>query len=121
MQADAERVKRASILTSQGDKVANINIADAEKQAQILEAKGKAEAIIVKARAQAEALSKIEKALSSIGGKEASQFILGQRYINAYKNLGRKDNTIIMPSQPHDIQTQVSEALNVLEKNKPTA
>ena len=31
MQADAERVKRASILTSEGDKIANINIADAEK------------------------------------------------------------------------------------------
>jgi len=91
-------------LTSEGEKMANINIADAEKQAQILEAKGKAEAIIVKAKAQAQALEQIEEALTRLGGKEAAQFILGQRYINAYKKLARKKNTIIMPSQPHDIQ-----------------
>jgi len=33
LQAEAERRKRASILTSEGEKLANINIADAEKQA----------------------------------------------------------------------------------------
>jgi regulator of protease activity HflC (stomatin/prohibitin superfamily) len=42
LQAEAERRKRASILTSEGEKLANINIADAEKQAQVLEAEGKA-------------------------------------------------------------------------------
>ena len=33
LQAEAERRKRAQILTSEGEKMANINIADAEKQA----------------------------------------------------------------------------------------
>lgn len=33
LQAEAERRKRASILTSEGEMLANINIADAEKQA----------------------------------------------------------------------------------------
>jgi regulator of protease activity HflC (stomatin/prohibitin superfamily) len=33
LEAEAERRKRASILTSEGEKLANINIADAEKQA----------------------------------------------------------------------------------------
>jgi len=33
LQAEAERRKRANILTSEGDKMANINIADADKQA----------------------------------------------------------------------------------------
>lgn len=51
LQAEAERRKRASILTSEGEKLANINIADAEKQAQVLEAEGKAESIILKAKA----------------------------------------------------------------------
>lgn len=56
LQAEAERRKRASILTSEGEMSANINIADAEKQAQILEAEGRATSIIVMAEAQATAL-----------------------------------------------------------------
>jgi regulator of protease activity HflC (stomatin/prohibitin superfamily) len=36
LQAEAERKKRASILTSEGDKIANINIAEAERKAAIL-------------------------------------------------------------------------------------
>ena len=51
LQAEAERRKRAQILTSEGEKMANINIADANKQAQILEAEGAAEAVILKAEA----------------------------------------------------------------------
>jgi regulator of protease activity HflC (stomatin/prohibitin superfamily) len=31
LQAEAERKKRASILASEGDKIANINVAEAEK------------------------------------------------------------------------------------------
>lgn len=98
LQAEAERRKRASILTSEGEKLANINIADAEKQAQVLEAEGKAQSIILKAEAQAEALKQIEDALAATGGKDAAQFILGQRYIQAYKNLARRSNTLIMPT-----------------------
>ena len=47
LQAEAERRKRASILASEGDKVANINVAQAERQSQILRAEGAAEAAIV--------------------------------------------------------------------------
>lgn len=47
LQAEAERRKRASILTSEGDKMANINVAEAEKKAAILQAEGAAEAMII--------------------------------------------------------------------------
>ena len=47
LQAEAERRKRASILASEGDKAANINVAQAERQSQILKAEGAAEAAIV--------------------------------------------------------------------------
>jgi len=36
LQAEAERKKRASILSSEGDKISNINHAQAERQANIL-------------------------------------------------------------------------------------
>jgi regulator of protease activity HflC (stomatin/prohibitin superfamily) len=47
LQAEAERRKRASILTSEGDKIANINVAEAEKKAAVLKAEGAAEAMII--------------------------------------------------------------------------
>lgn len=47
LQAEAERRKRASILTSEGDKLANINVAEAEKKAAILKAEGAAESMII--------------------------------------------------------------------------
>jgi len=98
LQAVAERKKRANILESEGSRVANVNQADADKQAQVLEAEGKATATILKAEAQAKALSQIEEALQQEGGRDAAQFVLGQRYIEAYKKLGRQENTLIMPS-----------------------
>lgn len=36
LQADAERRKRASILKSEGEKIANINVSEAEKRSAIL-------------------------------------------------------------------------------------
>lgn len=47
LQANAERMKRAQILQSEGEKIANINVAEAGKKAAILEAEGKAEAMIL--------------------------------------------------------------------------
>jgi regulator of protease activity HflC (stomatin/prohibitin superfamily) len=47
LQAEAERRKRASILTSEGERAANVNIAEAEKTAAILAAEGAAESMIL--------------------------------------------------------------------------
>jgi len=47
LQAEAERRKRANILTSEGDRTANINVAEAEKKAAILKAEGAAESMII--------------------------------------------------------------------------
>mmetsp|Transcript_11197 Transcript_11197/g.11261 ORF Transcript_11197/g.11261 Transcript_11197/m.11261 type:complete len:106 (+) Transcript_11197:282-599(+) len=47
LQAEAERKKRASILTSEGDKIANINVSEADKKAAILKAEGSAESMII--------------------------------------------------------------------------
>ena len=85
LQAEAERRKRASILTSEGDRTANINVAEAEKKAAILKAEGAAESMIIKAEASSKSLHMIDEALKQQGGIEAAQFLLGQRYIEAYK------------------------------------
>ncbi len=115
LQAESERKKRANILTSEGDRQANINVSEAEKQSQILQAEGAAEAMIIEAESSAKALSQIEEQLKQTGGKEAANFILGQRYISAYKKLGKRENTIVLSGLPTDVAVNVRQSLNVLE------
>ena len=90
LQAEAERKKRASILTSEGEMMANINLAEAEKQSNILKAEGIAESMIIQADANSQALSQINKSLEKSKGLEAANFLLGQRYIEAYKEMGKE-------------------------------
>jgi len=49
LQAEAERTKRADILSSEGTKQADINISDAQRQAQVLVAEGHQERQIMMA------------------------------------------------------------------------
>lgn len=116
LQAEAERKKRASILTSEGDKLAAINIAEAEKLAQVLKAEGTAESLIVQAKAQADALQSIDEQLQKPAGFSAAQFLLGQRYIDAYKSVGKKETTIILETDPINVKKQVEESLQTLSK-----
>lgn len=43
---------------------------------------------------------------------DAASFLLGQRYIEAYSNLARVENTIILPSDPVKVGEKVSEAMS---------
>lgn len=112
LQAEAERKKRANILISEGDRTANINVAEAEKRSAVLKAEGAAESMIIQAEASSAALNQIDESLKSPGGLEAAQFLLGQRYINAYAQLAKEDNTIVLPSQPVNVGDQVNQSLS---------
>jgi regulator of protease activity HflC (stomatin/prohibitin superfamily) len=119
LQAEAERRKRANILTSEGDRTANINVAEAEKQSAILKAEGAAESMIIQAEASSQSIHMIDEALKKTGGLEAAQFLLGQRYITAYQNVAKKENTIIIPSAPVNVGEQVNDSLSFFNKIKP--
>ncbi|CDW77187.1 band 7 family protein [Stylonychia lemnae] len=115
LQAEAERRKRASILTSEGDKLASINVSEAEKKAAVLKAEGAAESMIIQAEASSQALNQIDQALKQQGGLDAAQFLMGQRYIQAYAKLASKDNTIVLPAEPIRVQEQVSKSLHLMQ------
>ena len=115
LQADAERRKRANILKSEGEKMSSINVAEAEKRAAILKAEGLAESMILQATASAQALSSIDKTLKNGNGLDAAKFLLGQRYIEAYGNLARKENTLVLPTEPVDVRSQVQESLQFFQ------
>lgn len=107
-QMQAERNKRATILTSEGqkaavilksegDKAAIINKAEADKQMAILNAEGEAQARIRKAEAEAIAIQKITEAVGQ--STNPANYLLAQKYISMMQELaeGEKTKTVYLP------------------------
>lgn len=99
--------------------MAYINVAEAERKAAILKAEGNAESMILQADASSQSINMIDESLKKEGGSEAAQFILGQRYIQAYHKVAKKDNTIIIPSEPIKINEQINDSLQFFKQIKP--
>ncbi len=107
-QMQAERNKRAVILTSEGqkqsqilqsegEKAATINRAEAQKQQAILEAEGVATARIRKAEAEAVAIQKITEAVGT--STNPANYLLAQKYIQMMEELatGQQAKTVYLP------------------------
>ena len=107
-QMQAERNKRATILTSEGqkaaailksegEKTAIINKAEADKQMAILAAEGEAQARIRKAEAEAIAIQKITEAVGQ--STNPANYLLAQKYIAMMQDLaeGDKTKTVYLP------------------------
>lgn len=107
-QMQAERNKRATILTSEGEKQAailqsegekesTINRAEAAKQQAILYAEGEATARIRKAEAEAVAIQKITEAVGQ--STNPANYLLAQKYISMMQELatGDKTKTVYLP------------------------
>ena len=107
-QMQAERNKRATILTSEGqkaaailksegEKTAIINKAEADKQMAILNAEGEAQARIRKAEAEAIAIAKITEAVGQ--STNPANYLLAQKYIQMLQVLaeGDKTKTVYLP------------------------
>lgn len=107
-QMQAERNKRAVILTSEGEKqsqilqsegekAATINKAEALKQKTILEAEGVAQARIRKAEAEAVAIQRITEAVGD--SSNPANYLLAQKYIQMMQELatGQDSKTVYLP------------------------
>ncbi len=101
-QMQAERNKRATILTSEGqkqaailqsegEKTSTINRAEAAKQQEILHAEGEAQARIRKAEAEAIAIEKITEAVGK--STNPANYLLAQKYIQMMEQLAANDQT----------------------------
>lgn len=117
-QMQAERNKRATILTSEGkkasdilqsegEKAAMINRAEAEKQQAILKAEGEAQARI--RRAEAEAIA-IEKVAAAVGqSTNPANYLLAQKYIQMLQQLaeGDKTKTVYLPYEATNLMGSI--------------
>jgi regulator of protease activity HflC (stomatin/prohibitin superfamily) len=133
-QMRAEREKRASIATSEGDRQARINraeglkkeaiaVSEGEKQKRINEAEGNAKEIELVAQATAEGIKKVAESLNMAGGETAANLRVAEKYIAEFGNLAKENNTMIIPANMGDISAMVATTMSVLghsQKTPPT-
>ncbi|CAA2968103.1 stomatin 2, mitochondrial [Olea europaea subsp. europaea] len=124
MQAEAERKKRAQVLESEGERQANINIADGRKNSVILaseaakldqvnRALGEAEAILARAQATAKGLSMVSQSLKENGGVEAASLRIAEQYLQAFSMIAKEGTTMLLPASASNPANMMAQALSI--------
>lgn len=125
-QITAEREKRALIASSEGRMQEQINIATGEREAAIREsegdklaainrAQGEAEAVKLVAEATAKALYMVAQATQTPGGMQAVNLKVAEKYVDAFANIAKTGNTLIVPSNMADISSLIAGAMTVMK------
>ena len=125
-QITAEREKRALIAASEGRRQEQINIATGEreaaiarsegqKQAQINQAQGEATAVVTVAEATSKAITQVAQAIEQPGGMEAVNLKVAERYVEAFGNVAKQSNTLILPANLADVGGLIAAAMSVVK------
>lgn len=125
-QMKAERVKRAQILESEGDRQAAINRAEgekasvvlaaqADKEEQVLRAEGEAKAIVAVASAQAEALRQVGEAAATEEGQKAIQLDLATKAIEAKRAIAKESSVVLLPDGGTEASAVVAQAMTIIQ------
>jgi regulator of protease activity HflC (stomatin/prohibitin superfamily) len=126
-QITAEREKRALIAASEGKRQEQINLAEGaraafiaksegERQSQINLALGQAAAITTVADATADAIRKIAAAIQAPGGEQAVQLKVAERAVDAYANLAKVNNTMIVPGNLSEVGGLIASAMTLIKR-----
>ena len=126
-QMKAERVKRAQILESEGDRQAAINraegekasvvlAAEADKAEQVLRAEGEAKAIVAVATAQAEALRQVGEAAATDEGQKAIQLDLATKAIEAKQAIAKESSVVLLPDGSTEAASVVAQAMTIINQ-----
>jgi regulator of protease activity HflC (stomatin/prohibitin superfamily) len=129
LQVAAERQKRAQILDSEGNRQAKINHAEGEKAQVVLSseasyidqvnrAKGEAEAIGLVANATAQSIAVIAASIEKNGGGDAVSLKIAEQYVNAFGNLAKTTNTIILPANLSEPGSFIAGSLSIFDQLK---
>ena len=128
-QITAERGKRALIAASEGRRQEQINIASGEREAKIARsegdqqaavnrAHGEATAIVALAEASAAALRQVGAAINAPGGMDAVSLRVAEHYVDAFANLAKTNNTLIVPANLGDMSTVIASALQIVKAQR---
>ena len=127
-QMQAERNKRAAILTSEGEKqsqilqsegekAATINRAEAVKQQEILHAEGEATARIRKAEAEAKAIELVTEAVGKT--TNPANYLLAQKYITMMEELAhnQQTKTVYLPFEATNVMGSLAGIKELFKDN----
>ncbi|HTQ99010.1 MAG TPA: paraslipin, partial [Candidatus Acidoferrum sp.] len=126
-QMKAERLKRARVLESEGNRQAAINkaegekaavvlAAEAEKSKQVLKAEGEAQAILAVAQAQAEALRRVGDAANTEAGQKAIQLDLASKAIEARHAIAKQSSVVLLPDGATEPSSVVAQAMTIINQ-----
>ena len=129
LQITAEREKRAVVAASEGQKQKEINIAEGnraaliaqsegEKQAAINKAEGEARAIEAVAKAQAEAIRVVADSIAQPSGIAAGNLQVGEKYVEAFGNVAKTNNTMLLPANFADMGSMIATAMTIVKETK---
>jgi regulator of protease activity HflC (stomatin/prohibitin superfamily) len=125
-QITAEREKRALIAASEGKRQEQINLAEGaraafiaksegEKQAEINMAQGEAAAILAVAEATASAIRQVAEAIREPGGDQAVQLKVAEKAVEAYGQLAKSSNTMIVPGNMTEVAALIGSAMALIK------
>lgn len=125
-QITAEREKRALIASSEGRRQEQINIAEGERQAAIAQSEGEKQAVINKAQGDAQAITLVAEATADAiakvaastqlpGGLESVNLKVAERFVDAFGQLAKTNNTMIVPANLGDIAGLIATATSVVK------
>lgn len=134
-QSNAERVRRAEVLESEGYRQRLINESEGDRQSLINKAQGEAESIRLKAEAQAttirmlaeaeaeqtrllaqataDGLRAVAVAIDSPGGRDAVTQRLAEKYVAELADMAKNSKMIVVPDKPNDVAGVVASALGI--------
>uniref|UniRef100_A0A0A9GAE8 STML2-like C-terminal extension domain-containing protein n=1 Tax=Arundo donax TaxID=35708 RepID=A0A0A9GAE8_ARUDO len=108
MEAEAERKKCAQILEAEGSVLGQANRAE-----------GVAVAILIKAEATAHGIKLVSEAMTKEGSTEAASLGIAEQYIEAFADLSKTNNTILLPSDSGNMASLFAHALKDIIAHSP--
>jgi regulator of protease activity HflC (stomatin/prohibitin superfamily) len=117
--ARAQGEKEALSLRAEGEAKANVARAQGDKEAVSLRAEGEAAAITTVASATATAIANVAEATEKPGGAMAVQLKVAEKAVDAFGNLARTTNALIVPADLGGVSGLLATAMGVM-KGTPT-
>ncbi len=130
-QMQAERERRAQILSAEGDKTSRItrsegekaeqiNLASAAKESSIMKAQGEAEAIRMVALAKSAAIEEMRKVLND--SELAAKFLITQSYIDAFDRfVSKPGDKVFIPYESTTAMASIGSIKELIEGRGPKA
>ena len=87
-------------------------ISEAEKTELINAAQGAAEAVVAAGKARAKSVEMVAQALGKQDGHNAAGLAVAEKYVSAFQELARTNNTLILPANTGDVSNMVAQVFS---------